>query len=43
VENGSVMAGQIAGLIDDIKPAADIINDIVNEAKALLNKMAGVY
>lgn len=43
VENGSVMAGQIAGLIGDIKPAADIINDIVNEAKALLNKMAGVY
>lgn len=39
VESGSVMAGQIAGLIKEIKPAKDIIQDIVNEAKAILKNL----
>jgi len=30
VENGSVMIGQISGMLDDIKPVKDIIDDIVN-------------
>ena len=30
VENGSVMIGQISGLLDDIKPVKTIIEDIVN-------------
>ncbi len=30
VENGSVMIGQISGMLDDIKPVKDIIEDIVN-------------
>ncbi len=33
---GSVMAGQISGLVTEIKPAKDIIEDIVNEAKEVL-------
>ena len=30
VDNGSVMIGQISGMLDDIKPVKDIIDDIVN-------------
>lgn len=33
VENGSLMAGQVACLVHDIKPAADIIKDIFAEAE----------
>ncbi|MDR1472511.1 MAG: nitronate monooxygenase [Synergistaceae bacterium] len=32
VENGSVMSGQIAGLVSKIQPAAEIIEEIVREA-----------
>ncbi|MCR4430138.1 MAG: enoyl-[acyl-carrier-protein] reductase FabK [Tepidanaerobacteraceae bacterium] len=39
VDNGSVMAGQIAGMITDIKPAAEIIEDLINEAKQVLNSI----
>ena len=35
LENGSFMAGQIAGLVCDIKPAAEIIDTILAEAKKL--------
>lgn len=37
VEYGSVMAGQIAGLIHDIRPAADILRDMNAQAEALLS------
>lgn len=30
VDNGSVMIGQISGMLDDIKPVKEIIDDIVN-------------
>jgi enoyl-[acyl-carrier protein] reductase II len=40
VDNGSVMAGQIAGMVNDVKPAAEIIEDLVNEAKQVLDNMA---
>ena len=36
---GSVMAGQIAGLIHDIKPVKDIMSDIMNEAESTLRNM----
>ncbi len=39
VDNGSVMAGQISGLIKDIKPAADIIKDIIMGAEDLVKKL----
>jgi len=32
VENGSIMAGQISGLIKDVKPCKEVIIDIINEA-----------
>ncbi|MBI4301029.1 MAG: enoyl-[acyl-carrier-protein] reductase FabK [Chloroflexi bacterium] len=40
MENGSLMAGQIAGLIKDIKSVRDIIEDIVAEAEILLGHLA---
>lgn len=43
VEYGSVMAGQIAGMINDIKPAYQIIDDIINEAKNLLKTMSNTF
>ena len=39
-KNGTVMAGQIAGMIKDIKPCADIIRDIMDEFHALAGKAA---
>lgn len=37
--NGSVMAGQISGLIHDVVPAQELIARIVSEAEAILNQM----
>ncbi|MDY0234938.1 MAG: enoyl-[acyl-carrier-protein] reductase FabK [Gudongella sp.] len=45
VDNGSIMSGQIAGMIIDIKSCKDILVDIINEADTLLqtlNKSKGV-
>jgi enoyl-[acyl-carrier protein] reductase II len=39
VEGGSLMAGQIAGLIRAIKPVNMIINEIVAEAEAVIAKL----
>jgi len=39
VEYGSVMAGQISGLINDIKPVKDIIEDIVKEAENIIKNL----
>ena len=36
VENGSVMSGQIAGLVNEIRPVEQVIVDILEEAKATL-------
>ncbi|MDD5311405.1 MAG: nitronate monooxygenase [Dehalococcoidia bacterium] len=41
VEDGSLMAGQVAGLIRDIKPVKDIIADIVTEAERVICAMNG--
>lgn len=41
VEWGSLMAGQIAGMICDIKPAADIVAEIVEGAEGLLSHASG--
>ncbi|MBQ4536774.1 MAG: enoyl-[Lachnospiraceae bacterium] len=40
VENGSVMAGQIAGLVKEIKPCAEIVKELVEQADKLLKGMA---
>lgn len=42
VEYGSVMAGQIAGLINDIKPAAQIIQDIISNAADAVRNIYGL-
>ena len=36
IKNGSVMAGLISGLINEIKPVEDIINDIIVEANNVI-------
>lgn len=43
VEWGSVMAGQIAGLVKDIKPAKEIIEEIMEEAYRVLGMLSSKY
>jgi enoyl-[acyl-carrier protein] reductase II len=38
LDTGSLMAGQIAGLIKDIKPVRQIIEDMVRQAAHLLSQ-----
>lgn len=40
VDNGSIMSGQIAGMINDIKPCKDILEDIINEADLLIQTLS---
>lgn len=42
MDEGSLMAGQIAGLIRGIKPAKAIVEDIVAEAEEVINKLEEV-
>ncbi len=39
LEEGELEIGQVSGLIHDIKPAADIIEDMITEFKATHNRM----
>ena len=42
LENGELEIGQIAGLIDEIKPSKEILEEIIqefNEVKALIHKL----
>lgn len=41
-KNGSVMAGQIAGMIDDIVPVKELIERIVAEAEEIIARLQGV-
>lgn len=41
-EEGSLMAGQIAGLIKDIKPVSDIIREIMAEAEEVLLQLSAL-
>lgn len=43
VEYGSVMAGQISGMIKDIKPCSRIIRDMVEEAERAIKNTAELY
>ena len=40
IENGSLMAGQISGMIKDIKPCKNIIEDIIKEASSVLDSLS---
>ncbi|HFI0683061.1 TPA: DUF561 domain-containing protein [Streptococcus suis] len=42
VDTGSVMAGQIAGMIKEVKPVAGIIGDLVAETKRCLNHLSTI-
>ncbi|MGB9858034.1 MAG: enoyl-[acyl-carrier-protein] reductase FabK [Dictyoglomaceae bacterium] len=39
IEYGSLMAGQISGLINEIKPVKEIIEGIIKEAVEIMNRM----
>ena len=39
IENGSAAAGQSAGLIHDVRPVADVMASIVDEAEAILHRL----
>ncbi|MCX7728087.1 MAG: nitronate monooxygenase [Bacteroidia bacterium] len=39
MEEGELEIGQVSAIIDDIKPAAKIVNEIITEFKETLNKM----
>jgi enoyl-[acyl-carrier protein] reductase II len=43
MEEGSLMAGQIAGLVKEIKPAAEIIKEIVAEAERVIARLNTSY
>ena len=43
VENGSVMIGQISGMLDDIKPVKEIIDDIVNGLPSAVAELQKKY
>ena len=38
VENGSIMSGQIAGLVNEIRPVKDVIEGVLEEAQKVLEK-----
>ncbi|HQE24525.1 MAG TPA: enoyl-[acyl-carrier-protein] reductase FabK [Candidatus Atribacteria bacterium] len=40
VEEGSVMSGQIAGLVKDIKPVQQVIEDIIEEFEETIRKLS---
>ncbi|KPU43947.1 nitronate monooxygenase [Oxobacter pfennigii] len=43
MEMGSVMSGQIAGMIKDIKPCSEIINDIIEEAQKVSRNISSLF
>ena len=42
MKNGSVMAGQIAGMVNDIVPVKELIERIVAEAEEIIGRLQGV-
>ena len=43
IDNGSLMVGQICGLVSEIKPAAAIIKEIVEQAESIIAKLNSSY
>ncbi|MBA1333817.1 MAG: Enoyl-[acyl-carrier-protein] reductase [FMN] [Firmicutes bacterium] len=43
VESGSVMAGQIAGLVGDIKPVKEIIDQLLKEAENVMSDTMQIF
>lgn len=42
LEQGTILAGQICGLVNKVQPAADIINDIMNHAAEVKQYLGGI-
>lgn len=42
VENGGAVMGEIAGMIGEIQPAAQIVREIVAGAERILRRLAGM-
>jgi len=42
MKNGSVMAGQIAGMVDDIVPVKELMERIVAEAEEIIGQLQGI-
>ena len=42
IKNGSVMAGQIAGMVNDIVPVKELIERIIAEAEEIIGRLQGV-
>ncbi|RYD04878.1 hypothetical protein N752_13200 [Desulforamulus aquiferis] len=40
IQDGSVMAGQVCGMVKKIEPAADIIQDIVSGAEQVMSRFS---
>ena len=43
VQRGSLMAGQSVGLVDEIKPIKEIIDEMVNDAEAELQRLNRIF
>jgi enoyl-[acyl-carrier protein] reductase II len=43
IEDGSLLSGQIAGLISEIKPVKNIIEEMVAEAEAVIAQLKGLH
>ena len=43
IEEGSLLAGQIAGLIKEIKPVRVIIEEIIAEAEIIITSLKNFY
>ena len=41
ITTGSVMAGQVCGQLDEIRPIAEILEQLYNDAKARLDEISG--
>lgn len=42
LEDGTILAGQICGLVNIVQPAADIVADIINDAEQVSRRLEGL-
>ena len=42
LDNGELEVGQVSATIDTIKPAAEVMNEIISEFEAMKNKLSQI-
>ena len=42
IDSMSLLAGQSVGLVDDVRPAAELVHDLIDDATALIRRLAGI-